>query len=500
LEKDVVISKKFQEWKRNLAQSDKGMQQSIQKQIVEPPAKTEPKPHHAFILKALEQSIPESTSSKTQLHLPLTIGLTQSNPQDYMVKANHNVVLPYSSSTETSLVQTTNNFERPRSPRKNHTMIVAPAANPIKIFLPPQAAPIILRRSEPQPTINSPLFSSGLETWNATNATYNQNHQSSLGHLREETFKILPISVNSHQTEPKKKTLLDLPSHLVQPALHQKGAMISATQQLKNLQEPYRPLLSRDIKPSQRSVTESSRDLWLLHPATVNQPHQSSEIWKAQQGEDSRASSPVIHERVEHRPNHQQYMGASSPMQQKNEGHQLWSVSPPNEYHELQQANRGSVTQQSSIPVSRGGEFVGPLSGHANHHLIQMMEQQPPTHTLLLSAGNQGVSNSPPAYQNTRVHHTPSDSCSSLTGIQSHLRRYTFSNCTTLDGSTAGGVRRSEVEATKVFTYARDIRSVEPAFRRPSESTWGASNVNSNRQGSASPSVLRNPLKVMPRF
>lgn len=281
LEKDVVVTNKFNDWRSNLVPMTRGDDWNVIKPLnghdLQNAEVNKPK---EIILEVIEEVIPntsnqqifplQSANQKSALNFVSNIQQDSSQLRNYP---------PSASKIQTDLrspVLIQPSFGttlQPRQPRMSGSWKVPESGiplsekNPVKIFVTPQSSPILLRRSEPQPNTNgNNTFSEGNGTVWTRPLTAVQNTSSSVN-LRDHTVLTAPrenretpvLYQNTAQTsqlapnqvEFKKKNLLDLPARMLNtPSRPQ----LAGSHTLKTQPEAYRPLLSSGFRdPSKRS-------------------------------------------------------------------------------------------------------------------------------------------------------------------------------------------------------------------------------------------------------
>lgn len=281
LEKDVVVANKFNDWRSNLVPITRGDDWNVIKPLNGHDLKNADaaKPKE-IILEVIEEVIPNASNQQTSplqlvnpksaLNFVSTIQQDSSHLRTYSQSGSK---LQTDLRSPVLLQPSFGTNLQPRQPRMSGSWKVPESGiplsekNPVKIFLTPQSSPILLRRSEPQPIINSnnAIYEGKGTVWMRPLTTVQNTSPSS--NLRDHTVLTAPresretpvlyqnttqtSQVPQNQVEFRKKNLLDLPARMLnQPSQPQ----VAGSHTLKTQPEAYRPLLSSGFRdPSKRS-------------------------------------------------------------------------------------------------------------------------------------------------------------------------------------------------------------------------------------------------------
>lgn len=313
LEKDIVVSNKFKEWRSNVGPitGEKGLNM-ISPLTIHNNKSTDIKQPSEIILQVIEEVLPISSnpstfSSNTNKANPAPNSkFIQNRDLDHQQYIRGSMPLQSSSNDTSPVIQLkpSNGLTgQPRLPRMSGSWKVTEATAPlpqqtqVKLFVTPQSSPILLRRSEPQPNttiVYSPAQKQNFWQQTSTGA----QSKSPSANLRENPIlkpaevtkadspQILDAGPNfqpiQNHLEPKKKNLLDLPARMLNtPSRPQ----ISGPHILKIQPEAYRPLLSSGFRdPTKRSsspqaILERGSDSAVLPQVRESRPAPNAHVY-----------------------------------------------------------------------------------------------------------------------------------------------------------------------------------------------------------------------------
>ena len=307
LERDVVVSTRFKEWKRNAVVPNKNRGPTQNMNHAEEAVKTfPPVPNARYMNPAvIEHFVPNSSTHQFSSPLqPITaVNTHHFQSPNFVQTHSSNLSAEQNSQPNAQLVslQGPQAERKPtRSPRMSGTwkepfsVSNGVPATPIKAFLVPQTQPILLRRSEPQPQLtrfdstpqNSRFWMDKPGPTNdkttsqvnlRNNVTITLPQATSMGvNMSNPWQNTLQGSQVAHET--KSKNLLSLPANMVQNL----GSNSQGTgQSIRHLKESYRPLLSSTYGPPGRqdpfrsavAAHHPQQPVQQYQPVAVQQPN-----------------------------------------------------------------------------------------------------------------------------------------------------------------------------------------------------------------------------------